>query len=179
MDAPPSPNHILDFPANESALELEDLDMEVEEDPGEDPEEDSDMDIDKDEKDEWEEDDDWLMAPNTPLRAASFQLSTYEVRGLSLAVPEAPCPAGRPLPVVVARVALHHEEIGALCVRADKMEYMKTSLVRKGKLVAGKLDETETQVLEMRVIVNNYPRGQVDLLREKDNGLNGWTETMN
>ncbi|GKD94880.1 hypothetical protein Tco_1374717, partial [Tanacetum coccineum] len=93
-------------------LELEDSVIEVEEDPGEDPEEDSDMDIDEDEKDEWEEDYDWLMVPDTPLRVASFQLNTSEVGGLSLAVPEAPCPVGRPLLVVAAWVAPHYEEIG-------------------------------------------------------------------
>ncbi|GJW18099.1 hypothetical protein Tco_0025535 [Tanacetum coccineum] len=175
MDAPPSSNHIIDFPANKPTLELEDLVMEVVEDPMED----SDMDIDENEEDEWEEDDDLLMAPVTPPRATSFQLSSYEVRGASSAVLEALYPVGRPLLVVAARVTLHHGEIEALCVRAEKMEYMQTSLVRKvdgvsdaqvadniaigelqprittveegvwtlveqGKLVVGKLDETET-----------------------------------
>ncbi|GKF57137.1 hypothetical protein Tco_0170674, partial [Tanacetum coccineum] len=101
--------------------------MEVEEDPMED----SNMDIDVNEEDEWEEDDDWLMALVTPPRATSFQLSSYEVGGASLVVPEAPYHMGCPLPVVAARVALHHEEIRALCMRADKMKYMQTSLVRK------------------------------------------------
>ncbi|GJX10462.1 hypothetical protein Tco_0200321, partial [Tanacetum coccineum] len=68
IDAPPSPNHIIDFHANEPALELEDLVIEVEED----PEEDSDMDI-----HENEEDDDWLMASVTPPRAASLTRIEY------------------------------------------------------------------------------------------------------
>nr|GFB07141.1 hypothetical protein [Tanacetum cinerariifolium] len=62
------------------------------------------------------------------------QPSTYEVRGLSSVIPEAPYPVGRPFLVVASRVALHHKEIEALCVRADKMENMQTcalSLVRK------------------------------------------------
>nr|GEX81162.1 hypothetical protein [Tanacetum cinerariifolium] len=67
----------------------------------EDPMKDQDMDIDKNREDE----------------------------GASSALPEAPYLMGRPLPVVAARVALHHEEIRA----------------EQGKLVAGKLDETETQ----------------------------------
>ncbi|GJR34655.1 hypothetical protein Tco_1210339 [Tanacetum coccineum] len=136
MYAPPSPNHIIDFRVNESALELEDPVMKVEEDPMEDPEEDQEedlgMDIDEDEEDEWEEDDEWLMALVTPPRASSFQL------------------------IVAAMVSLHHKEIGALCVRVDKIEYMQTSLVRK-----------------------TLAEQEVDALREEVDGLNGWTETMN
>ncbi|GJV03274.1 hypothetical protein Tco_1336843 [Tanacetum coccineum] len=104
--------------------------MEVEED----PEEDLDIDIDKDEEDEWEEDGDWLMAPVTPPRAVS--LTSGE----------------RLVSVVASRVALHHREIGALYVRADKMEDMQTRalpLLRKVDGVSdpqvpdNKLDETE------------------------------------
>nr|GEW55219.1 hypothetical protein [Tanacetum cinerariifolium] len=155
MDASPSPNHKIDFPVNESALELEDPVMEVEEDPMEDPEEDSNMDIDENEEDD------------------------YKVGGASSVVPEAPYLVGHLLTVKAARVALHHEEIGDLCVRDDKMEYIADFISKKGKLVAGKLDETETQFFEMRDIVNKYPCGHVDLLREEVNGLNGWKETMN
>ncbi|GJZ01980.1 hypothetical protein Tco_0519941 [Tanacetum coccineum] len=117
------------------------------------------------------------------------QPSTYEVGGPSSAVPEEPYPVGRLLPVVGSRVALHHRDIRTLCVRADKMKNMQTralSLVRmvdgtlaeQGVLVASKLDETETLVLEMRDIVDNYPRGQVDALREEMDGLHGSTKTM-
>nr|GEY02435.1 hypothetical protein [Tanacetum cinerariifolium] len=184
MDAPPSPNHIIDFLANEPALELEDPIMEVEEDPKEDTE----IDIGKDEEDEWEEDDDWLMVPVIPPRAADFPANepalkledpimeveedpmedpeeysdidideneeddTYEVGGLSSAVPKAPYPVGRHLLVVAARVALHHEEIGALCVRADKIEYMQTSLVRKVDGVS------DTQVADSIAIGELQPR---------------------
>ncbi|GJU34698.1 hypothetical protein Tco_1183052 [Tanacetum coccineum] len=139
------------------------------------------------------------------------QPSTYKVGCPSSAVPEASHPVGRPLLVVAARVALHHREIGALCVRAHNMEdmqYHALSFVRKvdgvsdaqmadniaiaelqprmtvveegvqtsaeqGKLVTSKLDETKTQVLEMRDIVDNYPRGQVDTLREEMDELHG------
>ncbi|GJU56100.1 hypothetical protein Tco_1229814 [Tanacetum coccineum] len=139
MDAPPSPNHIIDFPANESALELEDPVMKVEEDPIEDPEEDQEedlgMDINEDEEDEWEEDDEWLMALVTPPRASSFQL------------------------IVAAMVSLHHKEIGALCVRVDKMEITT-------------VEEGVQTLAEQEVLV-------VDALREEVDGLNGWTETIN
>ncbi|GJW99851.1 hypothetical protein Tco_0183765 [Tanacetum coccineum] len=54
------------------------------------------------------------------------QPSTYEVGGPSSAVPKAPHPVGRPLSIVASRVALHHREIRALCVRADKMKDMQT-----------------------------------------------------
>ncbi|GKE35124.1 hypothetical protein Tco_1454446, partial [Tanacetum coccineum] len=153
-----SPNHVFDFPANDPTLELEDPVMEVEEDheeepeenPKEEPKEDPNMDINEDEEDE-------LSTLDTPT-----QPSTYEIGGPSSAVPEAPHPVGRPLSVVASRVALHHKEIEAL----------------HGELVASKLDETETQVLEIRGIVDNYPRGQVDALREEVDGLHGSTVTM-
>nr|GEU98643.1 reverse transcriptase domain-containing protein [Tanacetum cinerariifolium] len=95
------------------------------------------MDINENEEDEWEEDDDWLMASVTPPRATSFQLSTYEVGGPSAVVPEEPYLMRCHLPVVAAR-----------------------TLDEQGKLVAGKLGETKTQVLEMRDILNKYPYGQ-------------------
>nr|GFC46057.1 hypothetical protein [Tanacetum cinerariifolium] len=62
-----------------------------------------------------------------------------EDEGASSALPEAPYLMGRPLPVVAARGV--------------------STLAEQGKLVAGKLDETETQVLEMRNIVSKYPYG--------------------
>ncbi|GJQ95391.1 putative reverse transcriptase domain-containing protein [Tanacetum coccineum] len=126
MDAPPSPNHMIDFPANEPALELEDPVMEVDEDPMEDPDEDSNMDIDENEEDDF-----------------------YEVGGASSAVPEAPYLVGHPLPIIAARVSLHHEDIGALCVRADKMEYMQTSLLRKGVVGLRRWFEKVEQVFEI------------------------------
>ncbi|GJT39052.1 hypothetical protein Tco_0938917 [Tanacetum coccineum] len=48
----------------------------------------------------------------------------------------------------------------------------------QGELVASKLDDTETQVLEMRDIVDNNPHRQVDALREEVDGLHGSTVTM-
>ncbi|GKD95547.1 hypothetical protein Tco_1379444, partial [Tanacetum coccineum] len=123
---PLSPDHVFNFHGENETLELEDPAMEVEEDPIEDLEEDLDMDIDEDEEDEWEEDDDWLMALVTPPRAASL-----------------------------TRVALHHREIRALCVRADKMEDM------------------QTRALYLVIKVDG-----VDALREEIDGLHGSTKTM-
>ncbi|GJZ37997.1 hypothetical protein Tco_0584188 [Tanacetum coccineum] len=83
------------------------------------------------------------------------QPSTYEVRGPSSAVTKAPHPVGRPLSVVASRVALHHREIEALCMRADKMEDM------------------QTRALSLVIKVDG-----VDALREEMDGLHGSTETM-
>ncbi|GKF86465.1 hypothetical protein Tco_0254292 [Tanacetum coccineum] len=63
-----------------------------------------------------------------------YEPSTYEVGGPSSTVPEVPYLVGRPLLVAASRVVLHHREIGALYMRANKMENMQTrvlSLVRK------------------------------------------------
>ncbi|GKE47158.1 hypothetical protein Tco_1478416, partial [Tanacetum coccineum] len=49
MAEPQSPDHVFDFPADNSVLDLEDdLVLDVEEDPEEDPEEEQDMDIEED-----------------------------------------------------------------------------------------------------------------------------------
>ncbi|GKA03764.1 hypothetical protein Tco_0676545 [Tanacetum coccineum] len=167
MAEPLPPDHVFDFPANDPTPELEDPVMEVEEN----LKEDLDMDINEDEEGE---------SPHQTFYLGYPRLSPIPMRlQVHSAVPEAPHPVGRPLSVVASRVALHHREIRALCVRVDKMEDMQTlalPLVRKvdgvsdaqvGVLVANKLDETETQVLKMRDIVDNYPRGQVDALREE------------
>ncbi|GKA93727.1 hypothetical protein Tco_0815713 [Tanacetum coccineum] len=200
MDAPPSPNHIFDFPANEPTSEADDPVIEAEEikedlveNPEEDSEKDLKTDINEDEEEEEDkleekEDDDWLMV-RSHLR-------------------ELPCSHTAPI-----RVAMHHQEIRGLCIRAESLEHMYGSLVRKidgvsdaqvandiaigelqpkvstieeevhalteqGVLIAGKLDETETQVLEMQDKVNNYLCGQVDALREEVNGLQGMRQQV-
>ncbi|GJW48035.1 hypothetical protein Tco_0079681 [Tanacetum coccineum] len=76
-DEPPelvasSPNHVFAFPDDDLVLDIEedpeeDEDMDINE---EDPKEGQEMDL-EDEDDEWEDDDDWLMAPVKPPRAAS------------------------------------------------------------------------------------------------------------
>ncbi|GJR41994.1 hypothetical protein Tco_1310097 [Tanacetum coccineum] len=81
--------------------------------------------------------------------------STYEVGGPSSAVPEAPHSMGRPFSIVASRVTLHHREIGALCMRADKMENMQTralSLVRKVNGVS------DAQVADSIAIAELQPR---------------------
>ncbi|GJS95040.1 putative reverse transcriptase domain-containing protein [Tanacetum coccineum] len=54
--------------------------------------------------------------------------STFEVGGPSSAASDVPHPVRRPLPVVAARVALHHQEIEDLQVRADRIESIQTGL---------------------------------------------------
>nr|GEV80944.1 hypothetical protein [Tanacetum cinerariifolium] len=101
----------------------------------EDPKEDSDMDIDENEEDE--------CASST--------------------VPEAPYLVGRPLLVVAARVSLHHEEIGTFCMRADKMEFMQTSLVRKVDELCGQ---------EERLIADRVVEAIVEHDRNRPNPVN-------
>nr|GEV03497.1 Gag-Pol polyprotein [Tanacetum cinerariifolium] len=157
MDEPVPPDHVIDFIANDSALGLHDPVMEVKEKTIEDLEEYLDMDIDEDKEDEWEEEDAWLMAQSHLPK---------------LLLPDESYLVGRPLLVVGSRVSLHHREIRALCVRVDKMENMQTyalsllrkTLAKKGVLVSSNLDETKTHVLEMRDIMDNYPRGQIPQL---------------
>ncbi|GJU71676.1 hypothetical protein Tco_1263081 [Tanacetum coccineum] len=86
--------------------------------------------------------------------------------------------------IVVVRVALHHQvpdsiSIAGLQPRMTIVEEGVHTLTQEGELFANKLYETETQYLEMLDIVNNYPCGQVDALREEVDGLSGWRETMN
>ncbi|GJX15077.1 hypothetical protein Tco_0206835 [Tanacetum coccineum] len=131
---PASPDHVFDFLDDDLAVDIEedpeeDQDMDIDE---EDPEEDQEIDF-EDDEDEWEDDDDWLMAPEK-----DYVHSTFEVGGPSSAAPDAPYPVGRPLSVVASRIALHHQELGAL------------------------------HVLELRYRVDRYPREQVDALRVKD-----------
>ncbi|GJV14953.1 hypothetical protein Tco_1360276 [Tanacetum coccineum] len=97
------------------------------ENPDGNPDEDVDMLMDDDEEDDddeddgdedgWEVDDEWLMASVTPPPMPAVPLpSTFEVGGPSTAAPVPPFPMGRPLPEVVSSVAVHHEEIGGLCI---------------------------------------------------------------
>ncbi|GKD14389.1 hypothetical protein Tco_1198796 [Tanacetum coccineum] len=72
----------------------------------EDPKEDHDIDFEDDEKIE----------------------DTFEVGGPLSAASDVPHLVRRPLPVVVARVALHHQEIEDLQVRADRIESIQTGL---------------------------------------------------
>ncbi|GKF91253.1 hypothetical protein Tco_0274954, partial [Tanacetum coccineum] len=113
--------------------------------------------IDEEEEDEWEDDDDWLMAQSHLLDLLHF--------------------SSVPMKLEMVRVMLKwlladSIAIGELQPRKTTLEEGVQTLAEQGKLVAGKLDKTETQVLNMRDIVNNYPRGQVDLLKEEVDGLN-------
>nr|GEV19357.1 hypothetical protein [Tanacetum cinerariifolium] len=56
-------------------------------------------------------------------------------------------------------------DIAELQPRMAAVEEGVYTLAELGVIVASKLDETETRVLKMRHIVDNYPRGPVDSLR--------------
>ncbi|GJV51192.1 hypothetical protein Tco_1446933 [Tanacetum coccineum] len=129
---PAFPDHVVDFLDDDLAVEIEedpeeDLGMDIDE---EDPEEDQGMDFeDDDEVEEWEDDEDWLIAPVTPPRATTLY-TTYEVGGPSSAAPEAPHQVGHPLFVVATRDALHHQELAALH-RDEIIQRRTLSLVRR------------------------------------------------
>ncbi|GJS95041.1 putative reverse transcriptase domain-containing protein [Tanacetum coccineum] len=153
----------------------------------EDPKEDQDMDFkDDDEIREWEDDKDWLIA----LEKDHYH-STFEVGGPSSAASDAPHPVGRSLLVVAAQVALHHQEIEALQVRADRIKSIQTRLRRSKRAIErdiGWLGERH-DVIQARTlslsgekasddsyrgessvtdIGDAYPRKQVDALRVED-----------
>ncbi|GKA42060.1 hypothetical protein Tco_0734720 [Tanacetum coccineum] len=69
--------------------------------------------------------------------------------------------------------------ISELQPRMTNVEDGVQTLAKQGGLIVSKLYETETQVLEMRDIGDNYPREQVDALRVEVDGLHGSTPTMN
>nr|GEU76125.1 hypothetical protein [Tanacetum cinerariifolium] len=199
-----SPNNVFDLPANDPTLELEDPVMKVEEDPDEDPEEnpeekpkeDPNMDIDED-----EEDDDWLMAQVTPPRVVSLTrtetpplpsyvpsslpidpivLPDYQIDTLDL-LPWIPSTQLVPMSKKVdglsdAQVA-DSIAIAELQPRMTTVNEGEQTLTKQGELVTSKLDDTKTQVLKMRDIVDNYPRIHDDALREEVDGLHGSTET--
>ncbi|GJT60926.1 hypothetical protein Tco_1004459 [Tanacetum coccineum] len=128
-------DHVFDFPANDSALELEDPVMEVEEDPKEYPEEDQ-VSLTRTETPPLPSSIpsplliDPIMLPDYQITTPYFlpwitltRPSTFDVGGpSSAAVPEVPHLVGCPLSVVGSAVAQHHQKIGALYVRTNKME---------------------------------------------------------
>ncbi|GKD92390.1 hypothetical protein Tco_1372227 [Tanacetum coccineum] len=102
-------------------------------------------------------------------------LSVFKVGGPSIAAPRLPFPIGRPFPEVVSSVAVHHEEIGGLCVQIKNLEHAYGVLVRKigNEQAMTKVGEVEGRVLEMQDKVNNYMCDQVDGLKEDVDGLLG------
>nr|GEZ43702.1 hypothetical protein [Tanacetum cinerariifolium] len=145
MDAPLSLDHVFDFLADEPQPEPELI----------------------------EEEDDWLMASVTPSRATMFPHRTYEVGGPSTAAPEVPYLVGRPLLVVACRVALHHQEIGGLCVQTKNLEQGYGTLVRKiedHELTMDTVVEIETQVSKMQ---DKEVRAENQQLRARLNATEG------
>ncbi|GKC80568.1 hypothetical protein Tco_1131342 [Tanacetum coccineum] len=151
------------------------------ENPDNNPDEDLDMlvgdddkdDDDKDDGDEdgWDVDEEWLMAPVTPHSMPVVPPpSTFEVGGSSTAAPGLPFPVGRPLPEVVSSVAVHHEEIGGLCVRIENIDHAHGVLVRKMRDVSDAELDDGIAIGEIRPKVTTL-EGQVDGLREDVDGL--------
>ncbi|GJU33968.1 putative reverse transcriptase domain-containing protein [Tanacetum coccineum] len=79
-----------------------------------------------DNDDGWEEDDEWLMAPVTPLRATVTVSSTYEVGGPSTATP-----VGHPLAIMAPGVVRSSQVIDDLCTQMDNLEYRHGALTRR------------------------------------------------
>ncbi|GJR42986.1 hypothetical protein Tco_1311089 [Tanacetum coccineum] len=115
----------------------EDVDMLMDDDDGDDDDEG------EDDEDGWEVNEEWLMAPITPPPMLIVPLpSTFEVGGPSTAAPGPLFLVGRPFSEVVNSVAVHHEEIGGLCVRIENLEYIHGVLVRKmGDVSDAQLDD--------------------------------------
>ncbi|GKA01163.1 hypothetical protein Tco_0673828, partial [Tanacetum coccineum] len=84
-----------------------------------------------DNNDGWEEDDEWLMAPVTPPRATVTVSSTYEVRGLSTAMP-----VGHSLAIMAPKVATQPQVIDDLCTQMDNLEYRHGALTRRMEAVS-------------------------------------------
>ncbi|GJV99095.1 hypothetical protein Tco_1554347, partial [Tanacetum coccineum] len=252
-------DHVVDFPKDDLAVEIEegpkeDQDMDIDE---EDHEEDRVIDFKVDDKvEEWEDDEDWLIAPVTPPRVAApvrpntpsqsfptltpllidpimltdhqittldflswipltqhrFQHSIYEVGGPFSAVPEASHPGGHLLSITELRRSERAivRDVGWLGERDEVIRRMTLSLVRRvddlrddrvansiaiselqprittveervqilvedGEYVHDVLDVVDTEIDELRDVVDDYPCGQVDTLRHEVDGLHGVT----
>ncbi|GKD86685.1 hypothetical protein Tco_1357839 [Tanacetum coccineum] len=138
MDAPLSPDHVFDFfvaepvhglaeaPGNLNRWIEYDIPLggEMDEpmvDPGFDEEE-----MDDDDDDVLDEDDEWLMALVTPLRATVTVPSTYEVGGPSSAMP-----VGHTLVFMAPRVTTQPQVIDDWYIRIGNLEYRHGVLMRK------------------------------------------------
>ncbi|GJZ27597.1 hypothetical protein Tco_0572244 [Tanacetum coccineum] len=141
----------------------------------------------EDDEDGWEVNEEWLMAHVTPpLMLVVPPSSTFEVGGPSTAASGPPFPVGRPFSEVVSSVAVHHEEIGGLCVRIENLEHAHGVLVRKiGDMSDTQLDdgiaigEVQPRVTtlegQVEVLVSQH---RVDGLREDVDGLLGLKDRM-
>nr|GEW54906.1 hypothetical protein [Tanacetum cinerariifolium] len=116
------------------------------ENPGFDEEEELDEFMDDDE-DVLDEDDEWLMAPVTPLRATVTVSSTYEVGGPSTATS-----VGHTLTTMASGVATQPQMIDDLCVRMSNLEY------RHGELVKKMVKVSDSKVADSITIGEIHPR---------------------
>ncbi|GJX89640.1 hypothetical protein Tco_0341654 [Tanacetum coccineum] len=169
---PPSLDHVFDFPAEEPEPEPDKVPANmngwIEWDVSlgnlrNDEEDELDIFMEDNEKEEWDVDEDWLMAPVTPLRVTVLPSSTYEVGGPSTAAPELPFPVGRLFSVVVDSVAVHHEEIGGLGVRTENLEHALGKLTMKTGEVSDAQVKDSIAIGEIRPKVTTL-EGQVKVL---------------
>nr|GEU83132.1 hypothetical protein [Tanacetum cinerariifolium] len=79
-----------------------------------------------DDEDVLDEDEEWLIAPVTPLKATVTVLSTYEVGGPSMATS-----VGHTLTTMASKVAMQPQMIDDLCVRMSNLKYRHGELVKK------------------------------------------------
>ncbi|GKB75941.1 hypothetical protein Tco_0942836 [Tanacetum coccineum] len=84
-----------------------------------------------DDDDGWEEDDEWLMAPVTPLRAT---------------------PVGHPLAIMAPGVATQPQVIDDLCTQMDSLEYRHGTLTRRMEAVS------DSEVANSTAIGEIHPR---------------------
>ncbi|GKC41557.1 hypothetical protein Tco_1059279 [Tanacetum coccineum] len=151
MDAPLSPDHVFDFLADEPEPELVEVPVAI---------------------NGWIEDDEFVGNPKVvdgPYHAprdTGSPPSTYEVGGPSTAAPEAPFLVGQPLLIVARRVAMHHQDIRGLCIRAENLEHGYGTLVRKMEDVSDAQVDDGIAIGELRPKVTTL-EGRVKVLASR------------
>ncbi|GKD02524.1 hypothetical protein Tco_1177498, partial [Tanacetum coccineum] len=84
-----------------------------------------------DDDDVWGQDDEWLMAPVTPLKAIVTISSTYKVGG-----PSTTTLMGYPFAIMAPGVAMQPQVIDDLCTQIDNLEYRHGALTRRMEAVS-------------------------------------------
>ncbi|GJW32719.1 hypothetical protein Tco_0052751 [Tanacetum coccineum] len=118
---------------------------------------------DDDDEGDWEDDDEWLMAPVTPPGATVTLPSTYGVGGPSTTIPGTLLRAGQPYPNMAHGISMPPSVIEDLCVRMGNLEYGNEALVKKMGTVS------DAQVADSIVVGEIWPRvttveGQVQVM---------------
>nr|GEW93271.1 hypothetical protein [Tanacetum cinerariifolium] len=107
-------------------------------------------------------DDEWLMDLVTPPRATVTFLSTYEVGGPSTTTPETLLPAGQPFPGMTHRTSMLPLVINDLCVRMGNLEYGHGALMKKMRtVIASQAVQVVSRLEEIETRVQQV-EGRVD-----------------